>query len=491
MRNSKRNTLLLGTILLVILSFTSCSVGPDYKKPKIATPKSWLKKRKKENSRQEKKQKESLSSLKEYWLLFDDSTLNSLLERSQINNLSLQTALSRIEQSYAILGGANADFFPQLQLSINGARRRRSQNVASPISGAENDIGSISLGMGWEIDVLGRLRRLSESATAQLESTIEDYNNTQVLIYSQVSSLYMQLKGLEASIIIASDNIKNQIESKQIAVDLEKAGLVPSLDVQQAKMNVSETKSLLPDLKQQAVVTKNALSVLLGMMPEEFSNFLNKNYSITKYKKDIPTIKKFSVKKLPLDILRQRPDLRRAERMLASENALIGAIKAEYFPIISLPGFISLQSLDRIERVFRPESLAYSIGPSIDWNIFTAGNISNRVKAQKSRTEQSLLQYKQVVLEAISDVENSISSIYQEKIKLRHLKSALRANEKAVSLVRTLYQSGLTDFQNVLDNERKLLSLQLSVANSKVELSQNYIALYRALGGGWIREIAY
>ncbi len=459
------------TAILLALICLGCSIGPEYSKPKIKKPNHW-------KGQQKALTPKKLAAISTYWTMFNDPVLTELIDRSNTNNLSLQESFLRIQEATASAGVSFSDFFPQIDATTDLATRRRSESVASAISGAENDFLSVGARLNWELDLLGRLRRLQESAQANLEATLEDYFDTQVILYSQVASTYITYCTNSARISLAKENIKNQKESLQLARELFTAGIAPELDVKQAESNLGETEATLPSLRIQLAQAKHQLAVLIGTLPEELDGLLLSN-------RKIPTIKKFSRKSLPLDILRQRPDIRRAERNLAAQHALIGASQAEHFPIISLPGQISFEALNNLEDAFRTNSMAYTIGPSVSWNIFNAGKISRNVEIQEARTQQLNRRYQQSVLIAVQEIENALVGIKEEKLRQLSLEKSVAASKEAVSLVKALYASGLTDFQNVLDSERRYFIQQLSLADSIGTLAQNNVALYRSLGGGW------
>lgn len=461
-------------LFLTIFSLLGCSVGPDYIPPEVTLP---------EHYSQSETKEIDLSSLSQYWQQFDDQTLNILVEKGLEKNLNLQQAYERVEQSLARLGLSKSEFLPDIDFSAGVERRRRSSAVASAIRTNTNDFISVGGFLNWELDLLGRLRRLKESAAASLEASIEEQRATRILLISQIASSYIDFRSTKALIELSKENVRTQKESLELASQLHKAGIVPEVDVFQAESNLGETEATVPSFRISHQRAKNRLAVLLGDLPQIIIDLLPESA-------EIPEIAKLNVDSLPLDVLTQRPDVRMAERNLASRHALIGAAKAEYFPIISLPGRISFEALNNFDKAFRADSLAYTLGPAVDLNLYDFGRVSNQVDLAESESREAELNYKEAVLIAVEEVENALVKISEEKIRTKSLQDSVKASKKSVELTKSLYKSGLTDFQNVLDIERRLFSQEINLAQSQSELAKGYVELYRALGGGWTKEEA-
>ena len=255
------------------------------------------------------------------------------------------------------------------------------------------------------------------------------------------------------------------------------SGLAPLLDVSQARLNRARTESSIPILRQQLTVAINRLSVLAGKMPYALEQRLSQSAPIPSSDASVTT-------GLPSELLRQRPDIRRAERELAAQHALIGATKAELYPTLTLPGSLVLESSSGSD-LFDGGNTAYSFGPQLRWNLFSGGGIRNSVRAEEASTKAALHNYEQTVLLALEEVEDAMAAYANEKDRIQSLESAATAAGKSVELVSELYRSGLTDFQNVLNMEQALLIQQDALAQSRGLVSAYMVAVYRSLGGGW------
>ncbi|MBT6563565.1 MAG: efflux transporter outer membrane subunit, partial [Candidatus Scalindua sp.] len=330
----------------------------------------------------------------------------------------------------------------------------------------------------WEIDFWGRIDRSIESADASLEASMEDYRDLLVVLYAEVSTNYVEVRALQDRITYVRGNIETQRKSLQLTKDRFDAGLAPDLDVQQAELNLARTESTLPTLQMQLVQTINRLGVLLGERPGALHDTLVKPSSI-------PKPSEYITVGLPVGLLRQRPDIRQAERELAAQTALIGVAKADLYPSFSLFGTFEIAANDFSDVFDYSKSRMHSFGPSFRWNIFDGGRVRNQIRAEDARTEQALVRYKKTVLDALEDVENAMISYIQEEVRRNALERSVKAARKSTDLVRTLYISGLTDFQNVQEMERFQFEQEDQFAESEGKVIQNLISVYRSLGGGW------
>lgn len=466
------NSAIFVAVIGVLL--TNCSVGPDYEAPTIELPSAWV-----ETLKQPPLP--GASSLEAYWSSLKDPVLDNLIQQVDEENLTLQLATLRVEEALASYGVAKGGYFPDIELTGDLKRRRRSEAVASAISNPNNEFASVGGVLEWELDLLGRIRRLNESAKAQVEVQQEEARSVLVTIHAELASSYIQLRTLQTEIRLTQENIRTQRESLSLARDRFQAGIAPELDVRQAESNLGATEAALPLLRKSFGKVKHKIAVLIGGYPEHVEKLLNEG-------KPLPKLPDLSKETLPFNVIRQRPDLRSAERRLAAQHALIGAAEAELYPIVSFPGFFSFEALNTLENTFRSDSLAYSIGPSVRLQFLDFGRTRNRIEVEDLRTQQLERAYRQQVLIAVQEVEDSLISLTEEKVRARSLKRSVDASRKAANLVKSLYVSGLTDFQNVLDSERRLFLQEISLAESEGELLSSYIALFRALGGGWQQQ---
>ncbi len=453
-------------------------VGPDYSPPEVKVQDAW-------HQEITKGLEEGEANLQTWWNVFNDPVLNELIERAGENNLELKVAYARIKEARARRGVKFGERFPDLNATGDARRIRSPHNFRPPTTqGSRSDDWFKFGGEGsWEIDFWGRIDRSIESADADLAASMEDYRDGLIVLYAEVATNYVELRALQDRIKYVLGNIETQRKSHDLTKDRFDAGLAPDLDVQQAKLNLSKSESILPDLQMRLVQTINRLGVLLGEHPNALHDELEKPASIPKPSEQITV-------GLPIELMRQRPDIRQAERELASHTALIGVAKADLYPTFSLFGTFEFGANDFSDLFNYNKSRAHSFGPSFRWNIFDGGRVRNRIRAEYARTEQALNNYEQAVLDALEDVENSMVAYMQEGIRRDALYRSVEAARKSTELVRTLYITGLTDFQNVQEMERFQLEQEDLFAESEGKVIQNLISIYRSLGGGWASKNA-
>ncbi|UCE87679.1 MAG: efflux transporter outer membrane subunit, partial [Deltaproteobacteria bacterium] len=327
------------------------------------------------------------------------------------------------------------------------------------------------------VDLFGRIRRSVESARASYEASIEDYRDVLVVLYAEVALQYVEIRTLQERIRLAEKNVELQGETLQLTRDRNAAGLVGDLDVRQAELNLATTEAFIPVLRTSLAEAIHRVGVLLGELPSTL-------YAEFADPARIPAPPEEIMIGLPTNLLRQRPDIRSAERALAAQTAKIGVATADLYPRLALLGTFEFQAL-RGHDLIKGSSGAYAYGPSIQWNIFDGGRIRNRIRAEDARTEGALALYENTVLRAFEEVENAIVSYVQESDRRDALARSVVAAREAVELVDTLYRTGLTDFQNVLDTQRSLFAQEDELARSEGFVTQGLIRIYKALGGGW------
>lgn len=468
----KRQRLYL-TWLLAIGLLQGCAVGPDYVAPEPELPDFW-------HAELTRGLTTGEADLQTWWSVFDDPLLDRLIFRSAQGNLDLAEALGRVMESRALLGIATGELSPSADAVGQTQRIRTSENIAgvvAPPATRSDTFYQLGIDSSWEIDVWGRIRRSVESADAGLQATVEDYRDVLVSLYAEVATVYVEVRALQARLQFALGNVKTQAGSLQLTQDRRDAGIGSDLDVSQAQLNLASTEAFVPSLRSALARAIHRLGVLLGEPPSTLFAELEDQRSIPAPPGEI-------VLGLPTELLRQRPDIRAAERALAAQTARIGVATAELYPRFSLTGFFAWESFIRSETI-GGDSRAYTFGPAVRWNLFDGGRIRSAIRAEDASTEQALARYEQTLLRAQEDVENSVVAYAQESERRDSLARSVEAARKAVDLVNTLYRTGLTDFQNVLDTERSLFQQEDDLAQSEGLVSQNLIAIYKALGGGW------
>jgi NodT family efflux transporter outer membrane factor (OMF) lipoprotein len=465
-------------VVALVCLVAGCTVGPDYVPPKTDLPDLW-----------EQDLSEGLADgeadLRTWWTAIDDPMLDGLIERATQGNLDLRQAVASIREARAQLGIASGELFPSVDGIGSIENSRISNNVAAqtaPPQSRTDTLYAAGLDASWELDFWGRIRRGIESADASIGTSIEDYRDTLVILYADVASTYVQIRTLQSRIASALDNVETQRGALRLTIDRNRAGLAPDLDVRQAELNLATTEAFVPTLRSALAENINRLAVLLGQYPSEVNDQLAAAEPIPKPPEEV-------LVSLPTDLLRQRPDIRAAERTLAAQTAQIGVATADLYPRFSLSGSFALESFSTSD-FWKWESRSFSFGPAFRWNIFDAGRIRSNIALQDALTDQALLSYEQSVLSAVEEVNSALAAYVEEKIRRAALARSVVAARQSVALVDTLYRTGLTDFQNVLDTQRSQFQQEDALAESEGLVTQNLIRIYRALGGGWAPEAA-
>lgn len=462
------------TLAMALMGSCSWKVGPDYVPPEEADlPDAWHEAAVDGLAKGE-------SSIQTWWQVLEDPVLNDLIRRAGAGNLTLQESFYRVVEARALRGIATGEKVPSVDAFGSYNRAEFSEAGVSPAAPGSDPVNIWNLGAGftWELDVWGRVRRSVESATAGFEASVEDYRDVLVGVFAEVALSYVEIRTLQDRIDYAHGNIKTQEQTMQLTQDRFSAGLVSLLDVAQSESILTATRSEIPVLATSLEVAYNRLAVLLG----QHSGSLQRELQSAPGR--IPRLPDLVAVGLPADLLRQRPDIRAAERELASQTALIGVARGELYPTFGLAGNLQLEALD-FSDLGNSSSLTWGLGPFFRWNIFAGGRIRNRVRVEEASTAQALLRYEATVLRAVQEVEDSMVSYQNERERRRHLGESVDATQRSLDLVLTQYKAGLTNFQNVLDTQRSLFDRQDLLAESQGLMVQDLISLYRAVGGGW------
>jgi len=418
-------------------------------------------------------------SIESWWKKFDDRTLDRLVGRARESNPDLKIAFERITEARAARAVARSQLFPGAVAGGEAVRTRASESLLGPAPGTPGnptDYWATGFDAGWEIDFFGGVRRSIESATAGVEAVEEAWRDATVSLLAEVALNYVEFRTLGERIRLAETNIANQRESVKLTRDRLDAGLAPELDVSQAETNLATSEALVPLLRAQETLAKNRLGILVGSYPGGIDSWLGKGGGI-------PSPQRSAGIGIPADLVRARPDIRRAERALAAQTAQIGVAQADLFPRFTLAGTFELQATQP-GQMFDSRSRAYAFGPSLRWNIFSGGRIKAIIAIEESRTKQAYLAYESTVLKAVGEVEDALASIANERDRLAALDKAVASARKTVALVKENYREGLVDFQNVLDAERTIFSTEDEAAVSRGQIAAAHVALYKALGGG-------
>jgi NodT family efflux transporter outer membrane factor (OMF) lipoprotein len=449
-----------------------CAVGPNYVAPEVQVPDAW-------QQELTRGLVEGQSALQTWWTVFDDPLLTSLVDQAVEGNLNLRLAMERVAEARAQRGFARGSWFPSIFNVGTYQRGQLSQEVFTPLPQAGSPVNLYRYGLDatWEIDVFGRVRRSVESADAGLEATIEVYRDTLVVLLADVSLSYVDLRTSQTRLRYARQNAELQRGTLALTRDRNRAGLAGDLDVRQAELNLARTESSIPRFEQAIRFSINRIGVLLGESPGTVADELNAPQRIPRPPDEV-------IVGLPTELLRQRPDVRGAERRVAAQSAKIGVATADLYPRLALLGSFSFDAL-KAAKVFTGDATAFSFGPALRWNLFDGGRVRANIAVEEERTQQALTAYENTVLFALEESENAMVAFQREQERRDFLAKSVVAARESVDLVMVLYKTGLTNFQNVLDMERSLARQEDLLAESEGLVSANLIRIYKSLGGGW------
>lgn len=458
----------------LLLFLNGCAVGPDYCPPKVSVPTSW--------SELPQEGKSSPESFVQWWNTFNDPVLDSLIMRAVPSNLDLRIAEVRVREARFQRGAVASDLWPSLDTSASYSRSRRSTGISTipPSAKIKRNLYETGFDASWEIDLFGGKRRAVEAANAEIDAAVENQRDVLITLLAEVARNYIEVRGYQRRLQIVYKNISTQQEAVEIVQARYNAGLSSELDVVQAAALLATTQSQIPLLENPMKQAIHRIGILLGQKPGDLLTELTKESQIPHTPVTVPV-------GLPSDLLRRRPDVRRAERELAAATARIGMATADWFPKFSLTGSFGFQTED-INAFSIAHSRLWSFGPTVRWPIFDAGRIRANIRVQNARQEQALLNYEKAVLTSLEDVENALVAYTAEQVRRQNLTEAVNANRRAVELANELFSKGLVNFLNVLDAERSLCKSEEELVQNERTVSLNLVILYKALGGGWETE---
>ena len=453
----------------IAASLTACTtVGPDYQQPEANLPARWT---------------ETPGTIRSaptvvphsWWTLFSDPVLDSLITRARAANLDLRIAETRIREARAHRGLTAATSSPSLGTGGSYSNSRSSENI--PSGGVSQDLFRASFDAGWELDIFGGTRRQIEAADATFAATVEDRNDVLVTLEAEVARNYLELRTNQQRLAIARDNIRIQELTAALVRHKLEIGLGGELEVAQATAQLALTRSEIPSLESATSQTIHQLALLLGQQPHSLKAELAQSSGIPPVPPQLPIV-------LPSELLRQRPDIRAAERKLAAATATVGAAIAELFPRFSLSALIGLQSTS-LANLVTASSQFWSAGPAVQWSLFDGGRTRAAIAISEARRDQAQVTYVKTVLTALVETENALVAYAREQEKHKMLGEAVASGQQAMTLAKGQYEAGLTTFLNVLLSEAALYQSQDKLTQSDQRLALNMVALYKAMGGGW------
>jgi NodT family efflux transporter outer membrane factor (OMF) lipoprotein len=467
----KKSTIRRGLLVTTAVLTGCASVGPDYVPPASNAPGAW---HHAAASSQPATRVLATGDLSQWWQGFNDPLLTELIAEALRASPDLRSAQARLREARARRGVARADYYPSLSASADASRTQSSRQVGA---GTTRELYDAGFDASWEVDVFGGVRRSVEASQAEVEAAMASLQDTQVSLAAEVATNYVDLRTLQARLRIARDNLTSQSETLQLTDWRAQAGLVSVQDVEQARSNREQTRAQVPILEAGIATAEHSLDVLLGLDPGTLHPRLDTEAGLPSLPAEIAV-------GIPADTLRQRPDVRVAERQLAAATALVGVAKAALYPSFRLTGSIGLEALTASGLGDGGATITSLLG-GVTAPIFEGGRLRSQVEVQDALREQAQIAYEKAVLGALQDVENALVDLAHNRDRSEALSNALEAARLANLLAQRRYAAGLIDFQTVLDTDRSVLTLEDNLAGSRADSVRDVIRLYKSLGGGW------
>ncbi|AKF46534.1 efflux transporter outer membrane subunit [Pseudomonas fragariae (ex Marin et al. 2024)] len=451
---------------LLVMALAACAVGPDYQAPATAPAKL-------ASAAQGNYDRSKVDRV--WWQQFEDPTLNKLVARSLDGNRDLRVAFARLKSARAIRDDVANDVMPVVtsRASSDIGKGQQPGITERRVNSERYDLG---LDMAWEVDLFGRIQRQLEASDADQDAAEANLYQLQVTLIAEVVDAYGQLRGAQLREAIARDNLKNQQSSQDVTTQLRDAGVGNELDVVRAEARLAAVEATVPQLQAEQARQRNRIATLLGERPE--------NLSVDLSPSKLPAIAKALPIGDPTQVLRNRPDIRAAERQLAASTARIGVATADLFPRVSLSGFLGFTA-GRGSQIGSSAARAWSLGPSITWAAFDLGSVRAQIRSADADAEGALANYEQQVLLALEESENAFSDYDKRQQRLVSLMRQSDASRSAARLASVQYREGTADFLVLLDAERERLAAEDAQAQAEIELYRGIVAIYKALGGGW------
>jgi outer membrane protein, multidrug efflux system len=445
-----------------------CAMGPDYHRPDITSPAAFI---------YEPKQAAATADV-EWWKRLGDPVLDQLIAEALAANKTVKIAAANVEQAAGVLAGARSAFFPQVGYQGSAGRQKLSQNTLSVLPpGVPNPSNNYQVlaGASWEIDLWGRVRRLTESAQASLLATEEARRGVILSLVASVANSYLQLRGLDEQLVVAQRTAKGYADSLQLMQYKFQYGRVSNMEVEQARARYQTAIAQIPQIRRDIATLENGLAILLGRVPGP----IPRGKAI--FDIALPEIPAG----VPSELLERRPDLRQAEQQLIAANAQIGAAKAQYFPTISLTGNLGTASSE-LSGLFKGPANSWSYAANLAGPIFTAGATAALVSQAQAAQKAALLSYELAIQNAFADVENALVAreTYEDQVDAQaKLVESLRNYARIAQLQ---FDGGRAPYSTVLQAEQELFPAELSWAALRAQLYASHVEIYKAMGGGWV-----
>ncbi len=445
------------------LLLAGCMVGPDYQRPELDMPAGYV---------EPAATDPSIANIS-WWELFQDNALKALIEEALAYNRDLGIAVARIDEAAATLGVVRANQFPFVDLGGAAGRVSPSENIV-PNADSDNDY-FISGAASFELDFWGKLRRATAGARADLLAEEANARNVTITLVATVANAYFLLLDLDDRLEISRRTLQTREESLAIIQARFDRGTVPELDVNQAEIEAADAEAAIAQFDRAVRETENALSVLVGSRPRAITRGIALEQQAVPM--DVPA-------GLPLELLERRPDVVAAEQALVAETERIGVARAQRLPSFTLTGSFGYNSRD-LDDLLDGDSEAWDIFGNMFAPIFNSGQLRNAEEAQRQRAEQARLSYENAVLDALRDVDDSLTAVRTFRVEHEARLRQLSAARNAARLSRARYDGGVVSYLEVLDSERSLFDAELFESQTRQQELNAVVSLYRALGGGW------
>jgi len=469
------------TLVFLLFALTGCTaVGPDFERPETETADNWL-------EAEDQRVDTTKIEYQDWWKIFDDPVLASLVDKAYQQNLGLQVAGLRVLEARAQLGIATGLQYPQSQSVGAGYARSSLSENAPPLVNLPDDVASrasqgantwsMSFDAAWEADVWGKFRRGIQAADANLAANMLNYDALLVTLTGDIAALYTKIRTSEERLKFARQNVQLQKDALDLAQTRFDLGAASQLDVEQSTALLKNTEALIPAVELDLGRTKNTLSFLLGMPPSDLQAILGGAG-------EIPAAPTTAAVGIPADLVRRRPDVRAAEMAAATQSAAIGVSQADLYPHFVVAGSLGLSG-ESFSDQFKSGSATGFITPFVSWDIFNYGRIKNNVRVQDARFEQLAVAYQNSVLNAAREVQDGLLGFLRGQEQAGYLAEAVAASERAAELALIQYREGAVDYTRVLNTQTSLLQQQDTWTKTRGNIVTSLVSVYKALGGGW------
>jgi multidrug efflux system outer membrane protein len=472
------NFSVLQTILAAGFAFalSACEVGPDYQPPETKLPPDWI-------SGDFYAQTEKAGVDRNWWTYFNDPVLTQLIAKAASDNLDLMIAEARIVEARAGVSSAEAALLPTGDVTGDVTREANQMALADNADAAllrkPFNVYQTGFDASWELDLFGGTRRAEESAEAQMQASEASRDDIRVSLLAEVARAYISIRAAQEQLSLAEAVAAADQKTLELARQRFDAGEAPRLDVTQAESRLEEAQTQIPASRNRIAQEEYSLDVLLGEQP-------GAAHKIVDAFAPIPASDKKLVLKAPASVLAQRPDVRAAERNLAATTAQQGVALAKFFPDVSLTGFFGVLN-SSTSKLVTPINQSWTAGGGILWPILSYNGLSANLDAANAQQQEALARYQKTVISALSDVERSLTAYAEQEKFLQSVQSDAEKNERSRAVAEERYRNGLTSRLEVLDADRAFYASQGRLIQARADESQNLIAVYKSLGGGWIK----